>query len=456
MTTNISQSNNIPVFDLNINNYTINDLKLLFKLPNNYNLIDLSNSYEKLTTNILQSNQSINKKNKLIMFINKTNKILKCDLENEDDLENKEQTQPESTFMAEKVTNANLLQAKNSNPIGKILLPPESFREPLQKTSIYPNNISGYDVNEISVGYVFNTQFRDNYFNTNPANCTFTLPTKIENVVSIELASLQIPNYMLSFSKIRGTNQLYIKEDVTENSALVVIQDGNFTPDDFVIILTNAINDQVTGGIPRFQVVFDRFTYKITITNTTYTFSMNITTKVFDYDCSLKEHYRLGIPDKEQASVKNPNIPPSALFNSLGYNIGYRNIEYNGEKSYTAEGNYDSTFTDYVYFMLNDYNNNSFDNTIGVLPNFLIKSNLLGVVQLTSGSFTTLFNNTQDGITKSRKYASPVTIKKLSIQVLNQYGEVLDLNLNDYSFCIQITNLYNISPQLSINQSLKN
>lgn len=447
MSTNIYPINNVTDFDLNINNYTINDLKLFFKLPNNYDLLDLANSYDNLTKNILQSNQPMYKKNEIIMFINKTNKILKYDLEKEEPILN------QRTVAKEKVTDNNMLQNKNSNPIGTILLPLSSH-QPFQTQSIYTNNISGYDININTVSYIFNTQLRDNYFNTTPSNCTFTLPTKIEKVTTIKLAALQIPNIMLAFSKIRGTNQLYIKEDITENNALVVIPDGNFTPDNFVTILTTAINEQVTGGIPRFKVSFNPFTYKITITNTTYTFSMNIVKKEFDYDCSLKEHYRLGIPDREQADIKNPDIPPSALFNSMGYNIGYRKIEYNGEKSYTAEGNYDTTFTNYVFFALNDYNNCSFNNTIGVLPNYLIKSNILGFIPITANSFTTVFNNTQDNVNRIRSYSSPVTITKISIQLLNQYGEILDLNSNDYSFCIQITSIYNISPQINNNNPL--
>lgn len=338
-----------------------------------------------------------------------------------------------------------MLQSNNGNPIGKILLPMSSSHQPLQTHSINTNNISGYGLISTLVSYVFNTQLRDQYFYTTPSNCTFTLPTKFENVISIQLSALQIPNVMLAFSKIRGTNQLFIEEDVTGNNAIVIIPDGNYPANDFATILTNAINQQVLGGIPRFTVVVDPYTNKVTITNSTYSFKMNIIKKEPYYDCSNKEHYRLGIPDKEGADPKKPDIPPSVLFNSMGYNMGYRKVQYNGEQSYTAEGNYDTIFTDYIYFVLNDYNNCYTDNTIGVLPNYLIKNNLLAVVPITSESFSVQFNNTADNINRTRTYNSPVTISKFSIQVLNQYGEILDLNLNDYSFCISVNSVYNIS-----------
>lgn len=435
------------MFDLDINNYTINDLKSFLKLPNEYDLLELTNKCEILTKRINQSNQPMSQKKDINYFINKTKKILQYYLE-KDDTE-KEDTENTETIIKERVTQSNMLQTKYGNPIGKILLPMSSSHQPLQTHSINTNNISGYGINSTLVSYVFNTQLRDQYFYTTPSNCTFTLPTRLENVISVQLSALQIPNTMLTFSKIRGTNQLFIEENVTGNNALVIIPDGNYPANDFAIILTNAINQQVLGGIPRFTVVVDPYTNKITITNSTYSFKMNIIKKEPYYNCSNKEHYRLGIPDREDADPKKPDIPPSLLFNSMGYNMGYRKVEYNGEQSYTAEGNYNTTFTDYVYFAFNDYNNCYIDNTIGVLPNYLIKSNILALVPITSNTFSVEFNNTADNINRTRIYNSPVIISKFSIQILNQYGEILDLNLNDYSFCISVNSVYNISNKTS-------
>lgn len=442
MSTNKNNKNGLT-FDLNIHNYTIKDLKGFFKLSDNYDLIELTNAQESLIKSVSQSDQPLNQQNEIILFINKTNKILQYELEDDNSIEHP------STTTKEKVTKTNMLQSKNDNPLGKILLP-FSSRQPLQIESIQPNNISGYGINTNVVSYVFNTQLRDQYFYTTPSNCTFTLPTKIENIISVQLSALQIPNVMLAFSKLRGTNQLYIKEDVTENNALVIIPDGNYQANEFATVLTNAINQQVTNGVPRFNVVINPYTNQTTITNSTYSFAMNIIKKEQYYDCSEKEHYRLGIPDKSSADPKHPDIPPSALFNSMGYNIGYRKIEYMNKRSYTAEGNYNTTFTSYIYFVFDDYNNCYIKNTVGVLPNYQIKSNILGVIPITAESFAVEFNNTADLVNRTRTYNSPISISKFSIQILNQYGEILDLNLNDYAFCIQFTCIYNISTPYNV------
>ena len=62
-----------PSFDLDINNYTTDDLMRFFKLEDNYSLEDLNIKEEKLATSILSvDNQKYNSKMKfdIINFIN--------------------------------------------------------------------------------------------------------------------------------------------------------------------------------------------------------------------------------------------------------------------------------------------------------------------------------------------------------------------------------------------------
>ena len=63
-------------FDLDINNYTINDLKTFLKLPDRYNLTELSNACKGVIKNISQSEQHMREKNNIILFVKKTKKIL--------------------------------------------------------------------------------------------------------------------------------------------------------------------------------------------------------------------------------------------------------------------------------------------------------------------------------------------------------------------------------------------
>ena len=45
---------------------------------------------------------------------------------------------------------------------------------------------------------------------------------------------------------------------------------------------------------------------------------------------------------------------------------------------------------------------------------------------------------------KKGEYFGPVNIQKLKIQLLNQYGEILDLNCMDFSFSLELELGYDI------------
>jgi hypothetical protein len=47
-------------------------------------------------------------------------------------------------------------------------------------------------------------------------------------------------------------------------------------------------------------------------------------------------------------------------------------------------------------------------------------------------------------VTTSRQYFGPVDIQKMQIQLLDEYGRVLDMNNMDYSFCLSFQTVYDL------------
>jgi hypothetical protein len=47
-------------------------------------------------------------------------------------------------------------------------------------------------------------------------------------------------------------------------------------------------------------------------------------------------------------------------------------------------------------------------------------------------------------ITPAREYMGPVNLNNLNIQLLDEFGRVVNLNNMDFSFCLQLTTVYNI------------
>jgi len=444
-------------FDLDIHNYKIDDLITFLSLPKNYSVFDLNNNVKVKTVEITSLTDIDDEyKYNILTFINEAKKLLSYKFVKDDNNSNNNNNSNNSTYSP--IIETDDSSEKTINNIGKIINP-LSNKPSLQIASLPNNNISGYNIIRKTTSYMFNTQFRSNYFTTRSSDCQFNLPGKLKNILSIKLSALQVPNVMLTFDALRGTNNVYIKENITDtsyNEAFVVIPNGNYSIDDFPAVLQKAINNQVTPGVTpgRFTVTINPFNHFTTISNSTYNFTMNIINNPVAYATRnlpnivtpcINFKYRSQLSYDNDLIEPDIGISPSMLYNTMGYYMGYRRPIYTGAKSYTSESMFDTIYTDYIYFVLNDYNKNFRDVVTGILPTDLIAENILALVPITSSQFDTTFLNAADLIYKTRIYDSPVEISKIAIKMLNQYGELLNLYYSDFAFCIEVETLYNIS-----------
>jgi hypothetical protein len=423
-------------FDFNIDNYSTDNLISFFRLHNNYSLQDLDKTAKEMTLNVVSSNYSSKYKYELIEFIHQAQELL-IKVKNDD-----------NDIIIKKNIKQTDKKDENNTPIDNVgkIINPLSAHPTLQRQKMPSDSINSYRNHMITSNYIFNTIFRDDFFNTQPNNCSFTLPFTIKNVTGISLSGIQIPNVISTFSDVKGTNQLFIHEDVTNIETIIMIPVGDYEPEDFIIALEKAINTQLLGSWPnRFIVKIDTPTQRITIANTTYSFTMNIIKKdIINIGTCLYEANRNTNSDLIHNKKK---IRPTDLVNTMGYLIGYRQIEYSGLKSYQAECVYTDTLQNYYYFELNDYTGYQFASTIGVLPTCFLSNNIIAVLPITTPKFVASFDNNSNFIYKSRQYASPINLKKISIKMLGTEGQLVELNQNDFAFVLEINTLYdNIMP----------
>jgi len=381
-------------FDFNINNYNIKELEQFLNINDNYDLNDINEKCSKMILVIKDSKTHDNNyKKSLGKFLDEVkvkliSNIKKISEENDGFIEDYDKPVIDNKITSE-------LNIKKYNNVGKIVTPMTSH-QPLQKISMPSDSTNPYGGNQFISNYVFNTQFRDNFFSTTPENCTFTLPVKLKNVISITLSAVQIPNVFFTYSDFKGTNQLYIFEETTNLEAIIVIPPGNYDITTFPTVLEKAINTQLIGSWPnRFEVSIDPYTYFTTISNTTNTFRMNILKKDLSYisSCNYSKYFNDSNPDNI-ITKNNINSEPSNFCNTMGYLIGYRQIEYEGQLSYTSESMFNSVGnSEYIYFCMNDYVGSQYMQNYGVLPKGLIDDNILAVIPITSPKFTSTFSD---------------------------------------------------------------
>jgi hypothetical protein len=443
-------NNNI---DLNIDNYSIGELKSFFKLSKNYTNTELNKKVSEMELTVSLSGET-DYKYKTLYFINQAKQILTKK-------EKLEEPEPE---LEEKKTKdngqSNLLQDIGTELIRMIgsVIDARSRDQSMQfSRNAVPMGAygNGYGNNTVQVkNYILNTVFREDFFTTTATNSTFTLPKKMKNVISMDLSAIQFPNYLFSFSNSKKTTSIYIKEDVTGNEATVFVPEGNYTVDNFPPILEERINQQVVGsyipgGPNRFTVTISPISYFTTIKNSTYTFTI-ITNKDYNihdeksvcvqefnselYSLKQKRYFRTELDGKKQ-------VRPEQYFLSMGWLIGYRSQIYAGKKSYTSEGNFQNVLISYVYFTLNDFSNNYTSSTTGIFDGSYTSDNILAVIPVTAAVWTSNFDNNSNFIYKTRTYNGPTDIERINIQLQNPFGGPLALHGADFAFCLQVTHL---------------
>jgi len=153
-----------------------------------------------------------------------------------------------------------------------------------------------------------------------------------------------------------------------------------------------------------------------------------------------------GIPEPPSVDLAGDN----GIVQNLGWILGFRLGEYNGSHSYVSEGCYDAWGTKYIYIVVNDFNKNVNNFVVTAYNESIGKSNVLARISTdsaTSSDFSSglsLTNDTlgQNDAIKKRSYFGPVDISRLQLQILDEFGRILDLNNMDYSMALNLVCLY--------------
>jgi len=421
-------------FDLNINNYTIKELEELFELPNNYDESIIEMRETKLRDNIVHDKSiPIKTKNMTLDFINNVKKKL---TENQKSNSNSSQNSIselkksfDNIYNTDKsLQKSELIDSGNQNLIKQKVTPfgqsaPSEFYQgtldPLKKR-ILTQNIN------------IDTRFRENYYATSASNFHFDLPLKLSKVVSLQLASFEFQNTVYAISKDFGNNFFVLEVPNTE-PLVVTLPDGNY---DF-FALQEYINNFLSSIAPveysNIQFLVDvntpmasgpnGGTGKMIVGSTTgdVTFSINFLTDSY------------GNEDR---------LTPLPL--KFGWLIGFRDGFYENNKTYASEGMVNLSGPKYMYLVVNEYNNNVLDGFYAAFTSSILNKNILARISLRGGLFDLLSKDNFNLITTPREYFGPVDIQKIQIQLLDEYGRILNLNNMDYSFCLTFKTIYDL------------
>jgi hypothetical protein len=330
--------------------------------------------------------------------------------------------------MNKSLSRSDLIDAGSTNIIKKEVTPyGQSSPSEFYQGSINPLNkrILRQNIN-------IDTRFRENYYTTSASNFHVDLPLRLSKVVSLQLSALELPNTLYVISQVFGNNY-FVLEVPNVEPLVVTIPDGNYD----YLALQEYINNFLLTYAPveynNIQFLADINTPlgtglrggsgKMIIGSTTgdVIFSVNFLTD------------RYGNKD---------NQTPLPL--KLGWLLGFRNGYYENSTTYVSEGIINLIGPKYVYLVVDDFNNNVVDGFYAAFTSSILNKNILARISLQGTVFDYLSKDNFNLITSPRQYFGPVDIQKLQIQLLDEYGRILNLNNMDYSFCLSFQTIYDL------------
>ena len=428
-------------FDLNISNYTINELEKMLELRNGYTKAEIITQTTIFKDKVLgENNMPISKKNDIVDFLNKaSNKIIKkltLSLE---------KTQDDFTPAFEKMTNTIIPGNGSSAVIEKPSIVaglnwPKFSGRLIDNADQPPGIINPINVRTIKRTINLDTRFRPNYYTSSSTDFSLTLPVRIKNAVSMRIASIEIPISWYVVAKYWGNSFFKIEwgdngDGTFANYYTVTIPDGNYEP--FWQAATEATDLAST---------INTFMHAYPVTGIGKTTLQNI---VFNID---RTSGRSGFAWKSGVTPTNFRVTFSIDENGnsdfstilqfrLGWLLGFRVGFYEG-LSIVSEGICYMKGPRYAFICINDFNNSVSNYFISAFSSSLLQKDIIARINFTyiqqqQGVYQT---GQDDGlstqINRQRSYFGPVDIERLEIKLLDEFGRIIDLNNMDWSMAL--------------------
>ena len=395
-------------FDLNLKNYTNVELEEMFQLTPIYTDTELLQKEQVLRENIM-ADGAVEPivKIQTLKFIEQAKQML---------LANKAPTLAVATIKPEPA---------------KV---PTQIYIPTHPSEYFPGWVNPVKKRNRNIVLNIDTRFRESYYVTQSSNFHINLPMKINSVVTMELSAIEFPpTAFYSVSKMLGNNFFWLRAGSDAASDLeeieVIIPDGNFTAPDAVELIN---------------------TFLASLSSTTYLqyiyFSVNEnasgTSGSSQLLVAVKDSYPFGSPFNFvidlQADITGEPDYSTPLPLKLGWKLGFRNGIYINNSAYVSEGVLNLAGASYLYLAIDDYNNanNTF---FSAFNESLLNKNILARVAVQSSVSAAVTFSNIGLITTPREYYGPVNIEKMQIQMLDEYGRIINLNNMDFSFCLTFT-----------------
>lgn len=462
---------NRPKLDLNVSNYSIPELFEVLEVP----------ITEDKSEVIARADEYINKFTRddnilLLDFFTKVKEKL-------NDFFSEEDQQEDIDLILQMET---LHQTENKLPYSEnlILLRDDDKVDKVKNMEIVPGQLNPRLENTISKILIIDSQFRqilNSETDNSSTNFSIDLSEPLNELISMKMYSIQIPYTWYTIDEKYGTNVFYI------DSKKIIIEPGNYTPEELVEEINNTINgedfdytqtDESSDSNPYIKFVYNSKNGKISIISTFKT-------------------------SKRIVFYNNREFGYAKVNNNLGYLMGFREKEYIiGVDTIRGEGIIDLYGPKYLLLVIDDFNQNRInsgvinvydkqdislklpsyfntsvqracvDNNVEYVPNNprqLTQNQLYSLNEIQENRQKTTNNRLNAAVTtdvlalipikhgatgssfiefggslqsNKREYFGPVNVTRLRVRLMDDKGNIVNLNGGNWSFGVICESLY--------------
>lgn len=448
-------------FNLNSDSYSETEIEELFNLKTSYNNKDIANAKTVLIHQLSKTQElGVEKQREIIFFIDTiANRIL-----------NKI-----NNTSAQSLPHENSLITQGTNFIidtpDRIAGKKADFtagRITIDSSSAPPGYINPINVRTITQAISFDTRFRPNYYTTKSTNFDMILPAIQKNVVSMRVATIELPLTYYAVSKSQGNSTcLIININNPTQCWVLTLPDGNYEQSWADRSKAEFIEIAMNSAIIMSQPATINSTGAVDLTNPGTTPVLLATDLNYTLD-HISGRSFFGTSDPPTATLNGGfilrfNVDNGGSLNMdtsiqlrLGWQLGFRSAEYvcKTTNATTAsvcisEGICLVSGPRYGFLAIDDHQKNTGPAYMVAYGNSILQNNIITRINLAAlQAQVGIYQSSSDAglttqINRTREYFGPVDIQRLHISLYDEFGRIIDLNNMDWSFSLAFEILYN-------------
>jgi hypothetical protein len=432
---------------LNSESYSKEEIEKLLHLSKPYTNDDIFASKKRLMKQFAISNLDMEKQREIADFIDAITLRVKNDVD----------TQNVHSVIQE---GSNFIIENPDRIIGRTAKI-ENGRITLESKSAPPGYLNPLNVRTITQAISIDSRFRPNYYGSKSTNYDLVLPAIQKNVVSLRVASIEMPMTYYAISRcMENTTCLVVDTNAPTHGWLLTLPDGNYeqswASNSKASHIETAMNETITYSVAMTLNVNGGATPSggASLLATDLTFNLDrISGKAFFAAPAGSRFAAHGFTMLFNVDPQGNQTKDSNLQLRLGWQLGFRDASYVVAPAAlmrcVSEGICLVCGPRYGFISIDDYQKNTGPAYMVAYANSVLQDNIITRINLAElQADVGVYQSSSDPglstqLNRTREYFGPVDIQRLHISLFDEFGRIIDLNYMDWSLTLAFELLYN-------------